>query len=140
MDLDLFQNFRERESLAYTVRSRYYRYKDMIIIYAGIEKENYEKAKEVLEKQITDIKLGDISDEEFNASKQSIISDLKEWNDSKIALSKMYISNMFATKTNTVTLDEMIERVNKVKKEDVINIAKKVEIEKIFFLGGELSA
>ena len=112
----------------------------MIIIYAGIEKENYEKAKEVLEKQITDIKLGDISDEEFNASKQSIISDLKEWNDSKIALSKMYISNMFATKTNTVTLDEMIERVNKVKKEDVINIAKKVEIEKIFFLGGELSA
>ena len=136
----LFQNFRERESLAYTVRSRYYRYKDMIIIYAGIEKENYEKAKEVLEKQITDIKLGDISDEEFNASKQSIISDLKEWNDSKIALSKMYISNMFATKTNTVTLDEMIERVNKVKKEDVINIAKKVEIEKIFFLGGELSA
>ena len=136
----LFQNFRERESLAYTVRSRYYRYKDMIIIYAGIEKENYEKAKEVLEKQITDIKLGDISDEEFNASKQSIISDLKEWNDSKIALSKMYISNMFATKTNTVTLYEMIERVNKVKKEYVINIAKKVEIEKIFFLGGELSA
>ena len=136
----LFQNFRERESLAYTVRSRYYRYKDMIIIYAGIEKENYEKAKKVLEKQITDIKLGDISDEEFNASKQSIISDLKEWNDSKIALSKMYISNMFATKTNTVTLDEMIERVNKVTKEDIINIAKKVEIEKIFFLGGELSA
>ena len=136
----LFQNFREKESLAYTVRSRYYRYKDMIIIYAGIEKENYEKAKEVLEKQISCIKLGDISDEEFNASKQSIISDLKEWNDSKIALSKMYISNIFATKTNTVTLNEMIKKINNVTREDVINIAKKVEIEKIFFLGGELSA
>lgn len=136
----LFQNFREKESLAYTVRSRYYRYKDMIIIYAGIQRENYEKAKKVLEKQITDIKLGDISDEEFNASKQSIISDLKEWNDSKIALSKMYISNMFATKTNSVILDDMIKKVNNVSKEDVINIAKKVEIEKIFFLGGELSA
>ena len=28
----LFQNFREKESLAYTVRSRYYRFKDIIII------------------------------------------------------------------------------------------------------------
>ena len=52
----------------------------------------------------------------------------------------MYISNMFATKTNSVTLDDMIKKVNSVSKEDVINITKKVEIEKIFFLGGELSA
>ena len=136
----LFQNFREKESLAYTVKSRYYRYKEMIIIYAGIEKENYEKAKVVLEKQITDIKNGYIFDEEFKASKQNIISDLKEWNDSKIALSKMYISNMFAIKNNTLTLDEMIEKINNITKQDIIDIANKVSIEKIFFLGGESNA
>ena len=32
----LFQNFREKESLAYTVRYIYYRFKSIIIIYAGI--------------------------------------------------------------------------------------------------------
>lgn len=136
----LFQNFREKESLAYTVRSRYYRFKDIIIIYAGIQKENYEKAKEVLEKQINLIKEGSITDEEFNASKQSIISDLKEWNDSKIALSKMFISNMYANKKDDISLEAMIGNMNKVTKQDVINIANKIEIEKIYFLGGDLNA
>lgn len=135
----LFQNFREKESLAYTVRSRYYRFKDIIIIYAGIQKENFEKAKIVLEKEINKIKDGDISDEEFYASKKSIISDLKEWNDSKIALAKMFISNLFANKENSLTLDEMIENMNKVTKQDVIDMANKISIEKIFFLGGEVN-
>ena len=79
----LFQNFREKESLAYTVRSRYYRFKSIIIIYAGIQKKNYEKAKEVVEKQIKDMEDGNITDIEFNAAKDSLVSDLVEWNDSK---------------------------------------------------------
>lgn len=136
----LFQNFREKESLAYTVRSRYYRFKDIIIIYAGIQKENYEKAKKVLENEINLIKEGKVTDEEFNASKQSIISNLKEWNDSKIALSKMFISNMFATKSNTLELEDMINNMNKVTKQDVIDIAKNIAIEKVFFLGGDINA
>lgn len=136
----LFQNFREKESLAYTVRSRYYRFKDIIIIYAGIQKENYEKAKIVLENEINMIAKGNVTDEEFNASKQSVISDLKEWNDSKIALSKMFISNMFATKSNTLKLEDMITNISKVTKQDVIDISKNISIENIFFLGGDINA
>ena len=56
----LFQNVREKESLAYTVRSRYYRFKDIIVIFAGINKENYNKAVEVINEQIDAIKNGDI--------------------------------------------------------------------------------
>lgn len=136
----LFQNFREKESLAYTVRSRYYRFKDIIIIYAGIQKENYEKAKLVIEKEINKIKDGKISDEEFEASKKSIISDLKEWNDSKIALSKMFISNLFSLKNDSLTLEQMVDKFEKVTKQDIIDIASKITIEKIYFLGGENNA
>lgn len=136
----LFQNFREKESLAYTVRSRYYRFKDIIIIYAGIQKENYEKAKLVLENEINKIKNGEISDEEFEASKKSIISDLKEWNDSKIALSKMFISNLFSLKNDSLTLEQMVDKFEKVTKQDIIDIASKITIEKIYFLGGENNA
>lgn len=136
----LFQNFREKESLAYTVRSRYYRFKDIIIIYAGIQKENYEKAKLVIENEINKIKDGEISDEEFEASKKSIISDLKEWNDSKIALSKMFISNLFSLKNDSLTLEQMVEKFEKVTKQDIIDIAGKITIEKIYFLGGENNA
>lgn len=136
----LFQNFREKESLAYTVRSRYYRFKDIIIIYSGIQKENYEKAKLVLENEINKIKDGEISDEEFEASKKSIISDLKEWNDSKIALSKMFISNLFSLKNDSLTLEQMVDKFEKVTKQDIIDIAGKITIEKIYFLGGENNA
>ena len=136
----MFQNFREKESLAYTVRSRYYRFKDIIIIYAGIQKENYEKAKLVLENEINKIKDGEISDEEFEASKKSIISDLKEWNDSKIALSKMFISNLFSLKNDSLTLEQMVDKFEKVTKQDIIDIASKITIEKIYFLGGENNA
>lgn len=136
----LFQNFREKESLAYTVRSRYYRFKDIIIIYAGIQKENYEKAKLVIENEINKIKDGEISDEEFEASKKSIISDLKEWNDSKIALSKMFISNLFSLKNDSLTLEQMVDKFEKVTKQDIIDIASKITIEKIYFLGGENNA
>lgn len=136
----LFQNFREKESLAYTVRSRYYRFKDIIIIYAGINKENFEKAKIVIEKQINDIKSGKITDEEFNASKQSLISDLKGWNDSKISLSKMLISNLIVNKTSNISIEDMVSNIEKITKDDVVYIAKKVEVEKIYFLGGEIDA
>ena len=132
----LFQNFREKESLAYTVRSRYYRFKDMIIIYAGIEKKNYEKAKKVLDNEIKQIELGNITDEEFNSAIDSTISDLKEWNDSKIALSKMFIANLFATNSTKVSLQDMIDRISKVNKQDVIDISKKIIKRRIFLLGG----
>lgn len=132
----LFQNFREKESLAYTVRSRYYRFKNMIIIYAGIEKKNYERAKEVIDNEINQIEIGNITDEEFNSAKDSIISDLKEWNDSKIALAKMFIANLFAFNSTSISLQDMIDKINKVTKQDVIDISKRIFKRRIFLLGG----
>ena len=134
----LFQNFREKESLAYTVRSRYYRFKDMILIYAGIEGKNYQKAKQVIIEQINDIANGNITEEEFIASKESIIADLKEWDDSKIALAKMTLANILILKNNNITVEDMIDKISKVSKDDVIEIAKKMEIEEIFLLGGDI--
>ncbi len=132
----LFQNFREKESLAYTVRSRYYRFKDMIIIYAGIQKKNYEKAKQVINNELHQIEIGNITDEEFNSAKDSLISDLKEWNDSKISLAKMFMMNLVATNTTNISLQEMIDKIDSVTKQDVIEISKRINISRIFLLGG----
>lgn len=132
----LFQNFREKESLAYTVRSRYYRFKYMFVIYAGIEKENYEKAKEVINEQLNDMKQKNITEEEFTAAKESVIADLKEWDDSKVALSKMLLANLLTYKESSITVEQMIEDMRKVTLDDVVSVANKVSLEKIFLLGG----
>ena len=131
----LFQNVREKESLAYTAKSRYYRFKGIFVIYAGIEEINYEKAKKVILNQIDDMKNGNISELELNSSKQSLISDLLEWNDSKISLAKLAYTN--AVSGQNLTIEELIENMKKVQLDDVARVAKKVKIELIYLLGGE---
>ena len=132
----LFQNVREKESLAYTVRSRYYRFKDIIVIFAGINKENYQKAVDVIKEQIEAIKTGEISKEEFESAKDSLMADLLEWKDSKIAMAKMKFANIIAFKDADITVEDMRERMSKVTLEDIIRVANLVSVEKIFVLGG----
>lgn len=132
----LFQNVREKESLAYTVRSRYYRFKDIIVIFAGINKENYQKAVDVIKEQIEAIKKGEISKEEFESAKDSLMADLLEWKDSKIAMAKMKFANIIAFKDADITVEDMRERMSRVTLEDVIRVANLVSVEKIFVLGG----
>ena len=132
----LFQNVREKKSLAYTVRSRYYRFKDIIVIFAGINKENYQKAVDVIKEQIEAIKKGEISKEEFESAKDSLMADLLEWKDSKIAMAKMKFANIIAFKDADITVEDMRERMSRVTLEDVIRVANLVSVEKIFVLGG----
>ena len=132
----LFQNVREKKSLAYTVRSRYYRFKNTILIYAGIDSKNYAKAKKVITKEINDM-IDNISDEEFNSAKESLLSDFNEWSDSKVISCKMKLSNMIYFKNDKNSIDDMYNQLSKVKLHDVKNIAKKVYISKIYLLGGD---
>lgn len=130
----LFQNFREKESLAYTVRSRYYRFKNLIIIFAGIDKENFEKAKVVIKRELDSMK-NNITEEEFNSSKESLLSDINQWNDSKISIAKMVFSNMLSFKNDT-SVDEMYKKVSEVTLQDINEIANRVYIDKVYLLGG----
>ncbi|MDF2866043.1 MAG: insulinase family protein [Clostridia bacterium] len=131
----LFQNVREKESLAYTTKSRYYRFKGIFIIYAGIEESNYERAKKVILDQISDMENGNISELELNSSKQSLVNDLLEWNDSKISLAKLAYTN--AINNEKITIDELITNMKAVEIEDVVRVAKKVKLQLIYMLGGE---
>ena len=107
----LFQNVREKESLAYTVRSRYYRFKNILVIFAGINKENYEKAVLVIKEQLEDMRQGKITDDEFTSAKDSLLADLLEWNDSKIAMEKMKLSNLIAFKDENITIEMMRNKI-----------------------------
>ena len=136
----LFQNVREKESLAYTVRSRYYRFKNILVIFAGINKENYEKAVLVIKEQLEDMRQGKITDDEFTSAKDSLLADLLEWNDSKIAMEKMKLSNLIAFKDENITIEIMRNKIKDISMSGVIEVANKVQLEKIFILGGEDNA
>lgn len=133
----LFQNFRERESLAYTVVSQYYRYKKIFLIYAGIQKENFTRAKEVITEQLADILANNISDVEFLAAKKNLISDIKNWKDSKIGLSRLMLTNVLVGKDPIIDIDNIIKKLDGYTREDVISVAKNLEVKQIYLLGGK---
>ena len=73
----LFQNVREKESLAYTATSNYRRQKNVIFIRCGIEIENYKKALDTIRVQLEDIKNGNFAEEDLINSKKLITESIR---------------------------------------------------------------
>lgn len=131
----LFQNVREKESLAYFARSTYNQMKHVIYMTAGVDPVNNEKAKDVMLKQLQLIENNEITEEEFYAAKQSLISAYTEIQDSKLALSRNALNNEIYF-GKEVSAEEKIRRISNLTVEDVLDIAKKIKATNVFLLGG----
>lgn len=128
----LFQNVREKASLAYTAGSSYVRQKDAIFIRAGIEIANYEKALAIIKEQLQDIEKGKITKEELQVAKTGIISAIAFIPDEQDTEITYYFGQELAG--TTVTFEEYKEKVSAVTKEQIMEIAKQVKINTIYFL------
>ena len=128
----LFQNVREKASLAYTASSSYLRLKNNILINCGIEIENYEKALNIIKEQIEDMKKGNFTDADIENAKKGIIDTIKSIDDEQ----DTEITYFFGQELSKVKEDikGYEEKVSKVNKQNVIDIANKVSINTIYFL------
>lgn len=128
----LFQNVREKASLAYTAGSSYLRQKNNIIIRCGIEIENYEKAIEIIKEQLKEMQEGKFTDEDIENAKNIIISTVDGIPDSQDSEISYYFGQELAT--GFVSIEEYMDNIKKVKKEEVEAISQKVKINTIYFL------
>ncbi len=131
----LFQNVREKESLAYFAKSQYSKLKQVICMFSGVDPVNNEKAKRVMLEQLELIKNGEVSAEEFFAAKQSLISAYRELKDSKVGLTRNMLNSELLFGRD-VDIDEMILKLQQLTLQDVIQVASKVKATNIFLLGG----
>ena len=128
----LFQNVREKASLAYSASSSYIRRQNTILIRTGIEIENYDKALEIIKKQLQEMKNGNITDDEFNAAKELIISSVNLIPESAEDMIAYYFDQRIFGDDLKIT--EYEEKLKNVTKEQVIEVAQKVSIDTIYFL------
>nr|WP_026073987.1 pitrilysin family protein [Acetivibrio cellulolyticus] len=128
----LFQNVREKNGLAYYVFSRLEKFKGLMVISGGIEINNRDKAYDIIMKQLEDMKNGVISDYEFESSVKSIETGIKSLKDSQLQVVDFNLSQMIAGTKDSP--DDIIERIKKVSRQDVIDIAKKIEMDTVYFL------
>lgn len=131
----LFNNVREKLSLAYYASSASEKTKGMIIVNAGIEFENFEKARDEISVQLEEIRNGNISEHEFEASIKAILNICNSYYDDQRAMASFY---MMQRVTDTgVTLEEYIENIKKVTVTEVAEVAKKLQLDTVYFLAGE---
>lgn len=128
----LFQNVREKASLAYTASSSYYRFKNNIFINCGIEIKNYEKALEIIKQQIEDMKKGDFTDEEVENAKKGIIASIKTIDDEQdTEITYFFGQELSKSKCN---IEQYMQRISEVTKDKVVDVANKVSINTVYFL------
>lgn len=131
----LFMNVREKESLAYTVRSIYLKNKGIMLVTAGIEIDKYNKALECIKKEIEDMCLGNITDEEIADAKANLVTAYKSFKDKPASIINLYMGQRYLGIVEDI--DTMIEKITAITKGEVVEVANKLELEITYFLTNE---
>lgn len=134
-DSKFFQNIREKHSVAYYVSASMRKLDRIMVLKAGIDRENFEKTTSLMEKEMKDMAKGKFSEEDLEKAKKLYQTALDETYDSPGAIIESYVGMDLL---NYDTLEERREKIEQVTANDVITFAKKVHIDTIYLLeGGE---
>jgi len=128
----LFVNVREKLQLCYYASSLIDTHKGLLLVSSGIDFEALEAARDEILNQLAQIAQGEITDEELNAARSGVASDLRSLMDSQGELEGFTLSQTIdGLDYGPMELAELVEMVTK---EDVAAIARSVECDLIYFL------
>lgn len=130
----LFINVREKESLAYYAASRLESHKGLLLVMSGIDNQNYEKAVKIIKEQMDLMKNGEFSDQEIMQTKAVIHNQMLETLDTSRGMIELFHHNSVSDKY--VEMGEWLQQMSKVSKEEIIEAAKKIELDTVYFLTG----
>jgi predicted Zn-dependent peptidase len=130
----LFINVREKASLAYYVTSRLESHKGLMMVMSGIDLKNYDQAVGIIRDQLEAMRKGEFTDQELEQTKAVIQNQILETIDTARGLSEILYHNVVAG-TN-ISLDRWLNEMQKVTTEEIVAVAKKIELDTIYFLTG----
>jgi len=135
----LFSVVREKMSLCYYCSAALFNSKGVVLVQSGIEDVNEEKAKNEILNQLSLVANGEFSDDDFNSSIISITDSIKSSGDTPEEICSWFANQVL--RNEIVKIEEYIEEINSVTKEQVISAAKTIKIDTIFMLksNGEAS-
>jgi predicted Zn-dependent peptidase len=130
----LFINVRERASLAYFAFSRLEPTKGVLAASAGIDVNEYERARDIIKEQIDALAAGDISDEELEATRRGLIHRQLTISDDPAGLVDSHLLGLINNRIRPQR--ELIDQLGQVAREDVVRVAQGVQPDVTFFLCG----
>ncbi len=131
----LFVNVREKQGLCYYCSPILDGQKGLLIISAGIDSADREKAQSAILEQIEEVKNGNISDAELAFAKKSAASSYKEIYDSPSAMISWY-ANRSRLGIENISPERMAALVAKQTKADIAAAASLLKADTFFLLEG----
>ncbi len=130
----LFNNVREKLSLCYYAYSRIDNFKGIMKVNSGVEFKNFKKAYDEILLQLEDVKDGNISPAQLDASKKSVINSLKSLNDSLFSMENYILNGLI--KGEITEISEYIKGIEEVTVSDIVKVASKVKLDTVYYLTG----
>ncbi len=130
----LFINVREKESLAYYCSSSYASHYGLLYIMSGIDAEQEEKTASLIDQQVDALRNGDISDLEIQQTLALLSNSIRSSFDS--AKGQIEIYDQYKLLDENFTSDKLIEKWERVTKEDIQEMAALLTKEITYLLSG----
>ena len=132
-DSKLFKEVREENSLCYTIVSIPNKLDNILIIKAGIDRYNFVKTMEIIEKDLNDMKKGKFKESDILIAKEYFETAIEETEESQHRIIDNYLMMELI---GTDSLDVKRKKMSKVTKREIVRVAKKVKIDTVFLLEG----
>lgn len=132
----LFQEIREKRSLAYSVNADYNGRKGNFAIYAGIHATAYDEFKQVVQEIIAHYQQGEIDDKVMELTKKALINGIYKGADRPGYGLQMVLNEIMDFKNTTI--EEKVQKIEGITKEEVMEAAKALKLDTIYFLRGTL--
>ena len=135
MTSKLFMQVREKLSLCYDIGSGYHSSKGIMLVSAGIDPQQEALVKEQVLTQLEACRQGEITDEELEAARQALCSQLQATHDSPGAIEGYYATAVLSGLPWTP--QQYREKVSAITREDVARVAGLIRLHTVYFLKGE---
>ena len=134
-DSKLFSTVREKNSLCYSISSIPQQLINILTVWAGINAKDFEKARDLIIEEVKSIVNGEFSNEDLDKAKTTYINSIQELTDNPISILNLYVGIEYLKSDD---LDTRIKMIKQVTIQNVLDIAKKIHLDTIYLLEGDL--
>ena len=131
----LFLNVREKLSLCYYASSVLEKMKGLVLVSSGIEFDKYQQARDEIMTQLDNIRAGKIEDWELEGARRTVVSSHLAALDDQARQEEFWLGQAAAGLDETA--EELAARFEAVTREQVMEAARKLELDTIYFLKGK---
>ncbi len=128
----LFHAFRGSEGLAYSIHSWVERTKGLLAVEAGIDADRYEHAVELVRGAVDDLASRPADDAEVDLTRRALEERLDGLRDNPAARLGFYLER--AVNGREETLDEVAAKLRAVGPADIVEAARRLQLDTVYFL------